>query len=150
MNYFGSHALKINKSPDFTYPKCLLHLSIKCYHTNEYEEATDRIESRQLQHKRCSKIVWIYKSYNSNHTHESLKLLKLHNWRNQNKVISNNSKSNKNNFTLDTNNVDSAANDRYFHDLQNKEEWISFTSNLCHVRKEDRKFMTTIYENKAD
>ena len=75
--------------------------------------------------------------------------MKLYNYRNHKIVLLNNRRNNNDDVELNTKIINSVTTNGYLTDLEKEENWISFNSNLNHLRIEDRKFTTAVHENKA-
>ena len=66
---------------------------------------------------------------------KSIKLLKLHNRKMYKNAMNNNSKWKQDDIVLNIDNIDSITNNGYFPNLQNEENWISFSNNLYYLKK---------------
>ena len=81
-NFFDASLSNTSKLPKkLTCPYCPMSLNTLCTRTNEFEESTDGTKVTKLVCQRCNKTGWICDDCDNGHVHESIRSLKLHNWR---------------------------------------------------------------------
>ena len=150
LDFFREFGSNTKSLPQLICPSCPVHLNIMYTYTEEYEEAIDGSKSRQLKCMRCHKTAWICEQCNNNFLFHSLKSLKLHNRRYHKNTTLSSTQMSKSDVDFEIENADTYAEDGYFNNIQNDENWISFSNNLHHLNLEERSFTTAIHENNAD
>jgi len=150
INVFSWYGSQKKKSKDLNCPHCPSHLNIKYTYTNEYTEATDGTKSRKISCARCKSDGWICESCESNYVYNNMVSVRRHNRRYHYKVVEKTNIESEDEMSTNEGTIDKIANDGFFHNLDEEENWISFNNNLSHLPKEDRRFTTAIHENNAD